>query len=296
MAVFVLGMHRSGTSALAQIAGELGFTLPVDLIPPGPDNLEGFGESVSLTSFNDGILDVLGGAWHSPPACAQDWAPLAARVREQARETLLGAYPDAAADSRWAWKDPRLCIVLPMWRALFADASLRAVLVFRNPVSVARSLVAANRTEWRLHTLEFALALWERYTGCLLGNLRSSDEVLFTDFDRLVGDGAYREDWSQQLRVLLAPDVERDGTTVAAAVDGRLKPGLVSHRVEEFPVVVEQRELYRRLRLHADAFSGEIPVCPPESAETTALLEAHRACQQGECAHYAGADALSERP
>src|SRR5205807_5856934 len=241
-------MHRSGTSALAHIAGELGLALPLDPIPPGSDNVEGFGESLSLTSFNEGVLDVLGGAWHSPPACAQDWAPLAARVREQARATLLGAYPDAAADSRWVWKDPRLCIVLPMWRALFADASLRVVLVFRNPVAVARSLVAENRTGWRLQTVEFALALWERYMGCLLGNLRPSDEILFTDFDRLVADSAYRDAWVGQLHLLLAPEMGRDAATVAAAVDGRLKPGLVTHRVEDFPVVAEQRELYRRLR------------------------------------------------
>jgi len=287
VALFVLGMHRSGTSALAHVAGALGLALPVDLMGPGLDNVEGYGESESLKTLNDAVLESLGASWHSPPAMERDWTALAESVRERARVTLLGAYPTADVDSRWVWKDPRLCILLPMWRVLFAGSSLRCLLVFRHPASIARSLVAENRGDFRLLTTDFGQALWERYTGCLLRSLNAGDEVLVTDFDRLMTDRPYREGWSRHLSALLAPEVDVGWDTALDELENRLKPGLVSHLQESEELSSEQRELYRLLQVRADDFSLAPFVGPPESERTTALLEEHRACQPGGCPHHA---------
>ena len=53
--VFVLGMHRSGTSAAARLVNFLGIPTCVDedLLPTTEDNPKGFWESASLAALND---------------------------------------------------------------------------------------------------------------------------------------------------------------------------------------------------------------------------------------------------
>ena len=79
--VFVLGMHRSGTSAVARAVSLLGFSLgdQADLIPPGPDNPRGFWESKSLVVLNDELLSALGGSWDAPPSPSPGWTPAGRR-------------------------------------------------------------------------------------------------------------------------------------------------------------------------------------------------------------------------
>ena len=65
-AIVVLGMHRSGTSALSRLLTFHGFSQPNDLMPPKKDNPKGFWESVGCQILNDTILASLGGAWDDP--------------------------------------------------------------------------------------------------------------------------------------------------------------------------------------------------------------------------------------
>ena len=53
--VFVLGMHRSGTSAVTRLISLLGLGTPPeeDLVQPTDENPKGFWESESLVAFND---------------------------------------------------------------------------------------------------------------------------------------------------------------------------------------------------------------------------------------------------
>ena len=72
MGVFVLGMHRSGTSAVTRAISAFGVPLghPADAMPPGPDNPEGFAESIALAECNERLLDLAGGRWDAPPELA----------------------------------------------------------------------------------------------------------------------------------------------------------------------------------------------------------------------------------
>ena len=54
MALLVLGMHRSGTSALTRVLNLLGVALGDDLMPPGPDNPLGFWEHQALAHASVG--------------------------------------------------------------------------------------------------------------------------------------------------------------------------------------------------------------------------------------------------
>ncbi len=64
-AVVVLGMHRSGTSALARVLNLCGAYLPDELMSPRHyDNPTGFWEPEAIVKLNDRVLRQLGGAWN----------------------------------------------------------------------------------------------------------------------------------------------------------------------------------------------------------------------------------------
>lgn len=67
--IFILGMHRSGTSAVAGAFGKLGAELPNDLMGAQPTNPLGFFDSNSAVYLNDQILESLGTNW-------RDWRPI----------------------------------------------------------------------------------------------------------------------------------------------------------------------------------------------------------------------------
>jgi len=157
--VVVVGMHRSGTSAMASALARLGLALPdeTDLITAGPANERGYWELRRFVTFNDGILKYLNGNWSTPPKPPPGWElsrdQAIVELRSSARDFILREF----RDPHMVLKDPRLCITLPFWRQVF-DHEPVAVLVLRDPLDVARSLRTRNN-----FPLSLGLALWRRY-------------------------------------------------------------------------------------------------------------------------------------
>lgn len=141
--VCVLGMHRSGTSAVSRMLNLLGFDLGPDeeLIPPQPANPRGFWEHRGLVALDEEILARFGGTWHEPPAFPPGWetSPALGDIEERARALLAR---DFTGRHPWSWKDPRACLTLPFWQTLMPP--MRYVLTVRNPLDVARSLRARD--------------------------------------------------------------------------------------------------------------------------------------------------------
>src|SRR5258708_12379235 len=77
MPVCITGMHRSGTSLIANLLGRCGLYLGEedDLLPPSPDNTDGYWENRRFVSLNDEILLTLGSAWDSPSPPARTGYP-----------------------------------------------------------------------------------------------------------------------------------------------------------------------------------------------------------------------------
>ncbi len=181
-AVVVLGMHRSGTSAMTRIVNLLG--VPVgredDLIQADGANARGYWESLSLTRFQDALLARLGGRWDDPPPLEPGWERRLDLVREvgRARRIVRRVYGDLPV---WAWKDPRTSLTLPFWRRTLRRDPI-AVVLHRHPLEVARSLAARDGFSKRR-----SLALWERYNRELLANVAGLP-VLVVAYERLVDD------------------------------------------------------------------------------------------------------------
>ena len=67
--LLVVGMHRSGTSAITGALGALGFNTPHSRDRAGfkPESNSEHWESLSLSGYNEHLLAELGGSWDAPP-------------------------------------------------------------------------------------------------------------------------------------------------------------------------------------------------------------------------------------
>jgi GT2 family glycosyltransferase len=167
LSVLIIGMHRSGTSAITRCVNLMGLSLgdAAGLIPPGPDNPRGFWECRALSAFNERILEAMGGAWDLPPLLEGDWwrDPGLDDMRRQGAQLLQTEGLDSPTA---CWKDPRNCLTIPFWRDLL-PSPIAAVFIWRNPVNVARSLERRNGFD-----RDHSHALWAIYNTVAMRNLR----------------------------------------------------------------------------------------------------------------------------
>jgi hypothetical protein len=140
-ALLVLGMHRSGTSALAGALARLGVELGPRLIEAAPDNPLGYWEHAGVVEIHDRLLHALGSSWEDPRELPAGWIEHPAAL-EAARELEALLAADFARSPLWAVKDPRLCRFLPLWLPLLARMGIqaKALAIVREPGQVARSL------------------------------------------------------------------------------------------------------------------------------------------------------------
>ncbi len=138
IAVLVLGMHRSGTSLAAEILSTLGLWIGAEqnLIGASQFNPRGHFELLAGVEFDNEVLRQAGGTWDHPPAMESVDA-LAPTIRP-AVEAWFDGRPALA------FKDPRLCLTLPVWIPALAAFDVRIVHVMRESLAVARSLVTRN--------------------------------------------------------------------------------------------------------------------------------------------------------
>jgi glycosyltransferase involved in cell wall biosynthesis len=180
--IIVLGMHRSGTSAITRGLQVLGVELGDHLMPPGAgDNDKGYWEDVDINALNLEMLKSLGRDWHStaplqPADIAAlrkaDFIPRAAELLEK----------KLAGTAIFGFKDPRVAKLLPIWKDVFLSAGMDIyyVVAVRNPLSVAKSL--ARRDHF---STEKSILLWLDHVISSLTGV-TNDQSIVVDYDRLL--------------------------------------------------------------------------------------------------------------
>ena len=134
-AIVITGMHRSGTSLVAEILTHAGvhFGAPEHWLPPDASNPHGYFEDRRVVDLDDRLLRLWKGTWDEPPLLPPNW------LEEAGVQTLAGeasVWRDSVAtEEQWGWKDPRASLLLPFWRRLVPG--LRCVLCVRDPLEVA---------------------------------------------------------------------------------------------------------------------------------------------------------------
>ncbi|KIE57715.1 hypothetical protein A946_11735, partial [Methylacidiphilum kamchatkense Kam1] len=142
--VIVIGMHRSGSSALMRALSYLGVELGEELLEARPDNPRGFWEDKELLAINELLLQASGLRWDSCQHPRVDvFRPEVRRLWERAIESFRGKL--SCGDS-FGMKDPRMIRLLEFWHSVFQELGVSPsyVLSLRDPLSVAESLFRRN--------------------------------------------------------------------------------------------------------------------------------------------------------
>lgn len=182
-AIVVVGMHRSGTSAVARGLKALSVYLGRNFLDAQPENPTGYWEDKGIVELNERVLKALRLTWDGVAPIARGsfggWRMW--RLRREARRYLRRSFIE---EPLWGFKDPRTLRLLPFWLRVLheSDVNDAYVLVIRNPSSVAASLFKRQGMQ-----LETAQRLWLVYTLTYLEELASKPMVV-VDYDLLMGD------------------------------------------------------------------------------------------------------------
>lgn len=150
--IFVLGMHRSGTSALIGSIEEFGYLLG-DVNISAKFNKKGNRESLIVNRLNDNILKENKATWYNPVVC-DVWTPFQLTIRDYYIKNHYSI-------EKWALKDPRFLFTFDFWTN--ALSRFKCVGIFRHPLLVAESLLSRNNID-----LKSGLNLWYSYNERLL--------------------------------------------------------------------------------------------------------------------------------
>jgi hypothetical protein len=257
--VFVLGMHRSGTSALAGVLDRLGLSFGRVLRTPVPANDRGLFENPAVFAFNEALI----GPWTAPSLATPD------STHEEFLHNLLRDH----GQQRLGMKDPRFLFSLPAWLPHVEECFFVATV--RHPLEVTASLLSRDRmVGWNLLDEDTALHMWAIYNERLLA-LR--ERVSFPILNFSAAPSAYLS----KLRQL----VEACGLAFDEAAAGQSIAGSLVHHRSDTPPPSEVAELYRRLLelseeavtpLEALTAGAAAPLAPPDGERQESLTVARR--------------------
>jgi len=223
--VLVLGMHRSGTSALTRVLNLLGCALPEALVGPSESNELGHWESASAVVLNDEILASAGSNWN-------DWGPINADWRaSDVRGQMVDRATEVIREHKalgplFALKDPRICRLADLWldAADTAGVDMHVVLMLRHPGEVSASLESRD-----LMAPGYGQLLWLRHTLDAEHLSRGRKRVVCR-FDRLLLDW---QDTIDRVRQGLDLALPRNSPAAHAEVDRFLARDMRHHDARE---------------------------------------------------------------
>ena len=141
----LIGPHRSGTSLLGQILCLLGMDIGRSVMLPSFDNPRGFWENQKVIHAHDGLLSALGADWTTVDKLTPEW--ISSEVAHETGNALVDILEKDFDTERPALvKDPRLCVLLPLWQEISKTTNrpLKLLGIVRFPGAISNSLAARS--------------------------------------------------------------------------------------------------------------------------------------------------------
>lgn len=157
--LFVLGMHRSGTSAFTGTLQLLGVNLGSKLLQSYTANAKGHFENATALAINKEILSLFSSSWDDVTPLPYNWQndQRLEIIKRKIRQLILSEFCN---EELFAIKDPRLCITLPVWQEVLdsMDIKHKYVILLRHPMEVCLSLSKRNN-----FSNNKSYILWKKY-------------------------------------------------------------------------------------------------------------------------------------
>jgi|GEM_PF-2075801 len=142
--ILILGMHRSGTSALASVLHHIGYGMGKDILLSSYDNPRGFFENEKVVHFNDKVLGEWGVNWDTPFVPILDDTSLESTDLVQEAKDILSS--QFAREGHFIIKDPRLCYTFPIWHQALKGLHIHisCIINLREVTEIIASLESRN--------------------------------------------------------------------------------------------------------------------------------------------------------
>ncbi|TDZ44371.1 sulfotransferase family protein [Mycobacteroides franklinii] len=266
--LFVMGMARSGTSAITRVLSLCGGALPAALAGANPANPRGYWEPRKAIVLNERILHRNGSSRFDTTLRLQDEDAFDADERAtcigeiQAYLTTLPSAPVVII------KDPRINLLSDMWfeAARLSGFEVAATVAVRHPMEVIASVAAQAAA-----SPEFSSALWLKFN--LLAEARTRDVPrVFVGYTNLL------EDWRREMKrisVTLGVNLDnRDEVAIEDFLESDLRRQKYSGPVTEPFGTDWMSAVYETLCAAARDD-------PWDSSELDRVLEAYRVSERG---------------
>jgi len=162
----ILGMHKSGTTAVAEILMKSAFNLGFDLKPEEGDYKAEKGESRMVREINNIIL----GSHGKYSLNINEVDEINSDELEKVNLKIADFIKFQNAYGEWAIKDPRLILTFKFWR--YHLPNCRCILVFRSPIDVVMRYIKSLSLLKKLLLFPFrtkkALKVWLIYNTKLI--------------------------------------------------------------------------------------------------------------------------------
>ncbi|MGJ4727996.1 sulfotransferase [Luteimonas sp. SDU101] len=268
MQLIVVGMHRSGTSVLARMLNLMGAYFGTEGVSTGAnrENPKGFWERRDVRNINDAVLHSVGCDWDRVSQFDVSSLPKAVveRFQVEASRVIL----DMDAHRPWLIKEPRLCLLLSLWKPLLEVPV--CIHIVRHPIEVAASLRTRNGIP-----VEAGLALWQRYNHDAVSAMGDLPRIVVSHAD-LMREPVHAAARIQKSLALHGVELSRSPSPdeILAFVDSKLHRE--RHEAPELAgyADVPQCAMYERMLHSADvATKDELSLAP----EAVASLRAYEA-------------------
>ncbi len=241
MKIVVLGMHRSGTSVLTGIIGELGFFVGVEdeLLDAQKDNPKGFYERKDIVDANNKLLRDNNLEWFLPTGInnlktgIEDFKTSSSEIINKLQ----------SEQSNFVIKDPRLCILFKYWEDLLPSEETKIIIINRNPFEIAQSLLKRNKID-----LHHSIALWEFYQNTAISSTQNYQRLV-VNYDDLLTNPE-----QEYHRIIEFLEIKEDSTNTQSSFTKKINSNFRNSQYTDddlnYWLNPYQLELYNSLRNH----------------------------------------------
>ena len=245
--ILVLGMHRSGTSAITGVLELLGVDLGDDLMSADEGNLKGYFENKTFFELNRKLLSEIGSSWNDTFYHTSKLESVKDKDIAIIKQLIRSEF---AISDIFSIKDPRLVFLFPVYaRALEElNINIKILIPYRNPLEVAGSLKKRNgfSSERGMLLWAYHVVLAEKYT-------RNYKRIFFS-FDKLLNNpSTVIHDISDKLDLNMNEIYKLKKDSISTF----LEPNLKHHNITESSKVEKTPLIIKKILYHEDDYNSK---------------------------------------